>query len=99
MTRTTIAAAACLSLALACVGVIDGILSPSDDDFGGVVSQFVNCSQPATDVDVILLRRLMNAEYLNMVSDLLGDVSALNLDFVFELIIVEYLFRNKAAEQ
>src|SRR5262245_22400457 len=32
-----------------------------------------------TDVDDTPLRRLTNADYLNTVSDLLGDVSSLNL--------------------
>src|SRR5947208_1771235 len=48
---------------------------------GSPVSSPATCSNAATDVDLTPLRRLTNAEYLNTVSDLLGDVSALNLDF------------------
>jgi hypothetical protein len=66
---------------------------------GSPVSSPATCSNAATDVDFTPLRRLTNAEYLNTVSDLLGDVSALNLDFAAELTTPEYPFRNKAAEQ
>jgi len=52
-----------------------------------------------SDVDATPLRRLTNADYINSVTDLLGDVSALNLDFAAELTTENYPFRNKAAEQ
>jgi len=51
------------------------------------------------DVDATALRRLTNADYLNSVSDLLGDVSGLGLDFAAELTTVDYPFQNKASEQ
>jgi hypothetical protein len=59
----------------------------------------MSCSDPAADIDNTPLRRLTNAEYLNTVSDLLGDVAGLNLDFAAELTTADYPFRNKAAEQ
>jgi len=57
-----------------------------------------SCGAKVTDVDATPLRRLTNAEYLNSVSDLLGDVSALKLDFAAELTTENYPFQNKAAE-
>ena len=114
MTRTT-SAAACLSLALtcACTAEIGGQLpagatapggpGPGGGSAGvggsGQVSLPVQCSTPVTDIDATPLRRLTNAEYLNTVSDLMGDISGLNLDFATELTTSEYPFRNKAAEQ
>src|SRR5713226_6889323 len=101
--RTTIAAAACLSLTLACTGQIGDTQPPggtpvrSDGVPTGSASQ--SCSSGITDIDITPLRRLTNAEYLNTVSDLVGDISGLNLDFAAELTTAEYPFRNKAAEQ
>src|SRR5450432_69530 len=111
MMRTTAAAAACFSLTLACTGQIGEAPSPTDrtghsdgvspvgSDGVSTVSSPVSCGGGATDVDVTPLRRLTNAEYLNTVSDLLGDISGLNLDFAAELTTADYPFRNKAAEQ
>ena len=115
MMRTTVAVAACLSVTLACTAEIGGGSSPPSGaglaaggssgqlgaagSAGNAVTSPVSCSQGASDVDLTPLRRLTNAEYLNTVSDLLGEVSALNLDFAAELTTAEYPFRNKAAEQ
>src|SRR5258708_16340576 len=110
MTRMTTAAAACLSLTLACTGQI-GAPSPTNStgasnggppvgsDGVSTVNSPVTCSGRATDIDLTPLRRLTNAEYLNTVSDLLGDISGLNLDFAADLTTADYPFRNKAAEQ
>jgi hypothetical protein len=57
------------------------------------------CSAKITDVDATPLRRLTNADYLNSVTDLVGDVSALKLDFAEELTTATYPFLNKASEQ
>ena len=98
----------CLALTLACTGQIgDPPPAPGSPGIGsgpgstgtGVVPPPMSCTDPVTDVDTTALRRLTNAEYLNTVSDLLGDVSALNLDFAAELTTADYPFRNKAAEQ
>src|SRR5713101_4282450 len=60
----------------------------------------MNCSSGAiTDIDSTPLRRLTNAEYLNTVSDLLGDVTKLNLDFAGELTTENFPFLDNAAAQ
>ena len=56
------------------------------------------CSN-VTDIDNTALRRLTNAEYLNTVSDLLGDVSGLNLTFAVELTTENFPFLDNAAAQ
>jgi len=53
--------------------------------------------RPHHDVNVTPLRRLTNAEYVNTVSDLLGDISTLNLDFAGELTTEGFPFLNNAA--
>ncbi|HXI54764.1 MAG TPA: DUF1587 domain-containing protein, partial [Polyangia bacterium] len=82
------AAAACLSLTLACTGQIGGSAggpgpAPVTGGGGGgtTVTTPLTCSDRVTDIDVTPLRRLTNAEYVNTVSDLLGDVTSLNLAF------------------
>jgi hypothetical protein len=59
----------------------------------------LNCSVGLTDIDNTPLRRLTNADYLNTVSDLLGDVSALNLDFAVELTTEGFPFLDNAGAQ
>src|SRR5260370_4410297 len=60
----------------------------------------MSCSGgPITDVDPTPLRRLTNAEYVNTVSDLLGDVSGLNLAFAVELTTEGFPFQDNAAAQ
>jgi hypothetical protein len=54
---------------------------------------------PVTDVDPTPLRRLTNVEYMNTVSDLLGDVSSLNLAFATELTTEGFPFLDNAAAQ
>jgi uncharacterized protein DUF1592/uncharacterized protein DUF1588/uncharacterized protein DUF1595/uncharacterized protein DUF1587/uncharacterized protein DUF1585 len=65
----------------------------------GVPPPPMSCGDPANDIDNTPLRRLTNAEYLNTVSDLLGDVSGLNLDFAVELTTEGYPFLNNAGVQ
>jgi hypothetical protein len=57
------------------------------------------CGTPVSDVDPTRLRRLTNAEYLNTVSDLLGDVSSLKLNFAVEATTEENPFLNNAGIQ
>jgi hypothetical protein len=69
---------------------------------GGVtgVSTPLSCSAGAvTDVNETPLRRLTNAEYVNTVSDLLGDVSSLNLAFAAELTTEGFPFLDNAGAQ
>ncbi|HET6284925.1 MAG TPA: DUF1592 domain-containing protein [Polyangia bacterium] len=94
--------AACLALTLACSGQIGespGAPGPGASGGGTTVSTPLTCSDRITDVNVTPLRRLTNAEYLNTVSDLVGDVSSLNLDFVVELTTENFPFLNKADAQ
>ena len=60
-----------------------GIGTGSGTGSGGTsaTTSALTCGAHVTDVDETPLRRLTNAEYLNTVSDLLGDVSKLNLNF------------------
>lgn len=106
ISRSTTAAAACLSLTLACSGEIGdkgegpGSGPGSGPGAGGpAVSTPLACSDRITDIDVTPLRRLTNAEFLNTVSDLLGDISSLDLDFAAELTTEGFPFLNKAAAQ
>jgi len=66
---------------------------------GNAGAPAVACSTPVTDVDPTRLRRLTNAEYLNTVSDLLGDVSSLKLNFAVEATTEENPFLNNAGIQ
>ncbi|HEX3697907.1 MAG TPA: DUF1592 domain-containing protein [Polyangia bacterium] len=108
MSRSTTVAAACLSLTLACSGEIGdaapsgqpgGIKPGGGQQSGPTVSTPLTCSDSVTDVDATPLRRLTNAEYLNTVSDLLGDISSLNLDFAVELTTENFPFLDNAAAQ
>jgi hypothetical protein len=99
-------AAACLSLTLACSGQIgepsgEGRPAPGPGPGAGgsTVVTPLTCSDKITDIDVTPLRRLTNAEYLNTISDLVGDVSSLNLDFAVELTTEHFPFLNKASAQ
>src|SRR6266478_2744691 len=104
VSRSTMAAAACLSLTLACSGEIGGggPAGPPGSGPGGsgpTISTPLTCSDRVTDVDATPLRRLTNIEYVNTVSDLLGDVSSLNLAFASELTTEHFPFLNNAAAQ
>ncbi|HEV3191711.1 MAG TPA: DUF1595 domain-containing protein, partial [Polyangiaceae bacterium] len=67
---------------------------------GNGVSTPMSCGgTPVTDVDPTPLRRLTNVEYMNTVSDLLGDVSSLNLAFATELTTEGFPFLDNAAAQ
>jgi hypothetical protein len=57
------------------------------------------CGNPASDVDPTPLRRLTNAEYVNTVSDLLGDISGLKLNFASEATTEDDPFLNNAGAQ
>ena len=109
MSSSTItAAAACLSLTLACTGQVgSGGGRAGGQSTGGVgigvgttptVSSSQTCSNVAA-VDDTPLRRLTNAEYVNTVSDLLGDVSSLKLNFAVEATTEENPFLNNAGAQ
>src|SRR5260370_19218227 len=65
----------------------------------GVPPPPMSCSDPANDIDNTALRRLTNADYLNTVSDLLGDVSGLNLNFAVELTTENFPFLDNAGAQ
>ncbi|MEA2696586.1 MAG: hypothetical protein QOI66_857, partial [Myxococcales bacterium] len=101
------AVAACLSLTLACSGQIGGSSggpgpAPVTGGGGGsgpAVTTPLTCSDRVTDVDVTPLRRLTNAEYVNTVSDLLGDITSLNLAFAVELTTENFPFLNNAGAQ
>ena len=106
MSRLTAVAAWCVSLTLGCSGQIgnpSGMPGPGTAGPGGgngpTISAPLTCSDRVTDVDVTPLRRLTNAEYLNTVSDLLGDVSGLNLAFATELTAEGFPFLDNAAAQ
>ena len=104
VSRSTMAAAACLSLTLACSGEIGGggPAGPPGSGPGGsgpTISTPLTCSDRVTDVDATPLRRLTNIEYVNTVSDLLGDVSSLNLTFAAELTTEHFPFLNNAGAQ
>lgn len=71
-----------------------GSTTPSGTGAGTAV-----CSTPATDVDPTPLRRLTNAEYMNTVSDLLGDISGLKLNFAVEATTEDNPFLNNAGVQ
>ena len=67
---------------------------------GAGVTMTLSCSSGSvTDVDETPLRRLTNAEYVNTVSDLLGDVSSLNLAFAAELTTEGFPFLDNAGAQ
>jgi len=59
---------------------------------GPTISTPLTCADRVTDIDVTPLRRLTNAEYANTVSDLVGDVSSLNLAFAAELTTEHFPF-------
>jgi len=67
---------------------------------GAGVTMTLSCSSGSVgDVDETPLRRLTNAEYVNTVSDLLGDVSSLNLAFAAELTTEGFPFLDNAGAQ
>jgi hypothetical protein len=74
-----------------------GAMAGAGSGTGTVVSPPGACA--VTDVDPTALRRLTNAEYVNTVSDLLGDVSSLNLAFTTELTTEGFPFLDNAAAQ
>src|SRR5258708_7307545 len=77
-----------------------GVGAGSGTGTGTGVPMPMSCSAgPITDVDPTPLRRLTNAEYVNTVSDLLGDVSGLNLAFAVELTTEGFPFQDNAAAQ
>ncbi len=88
-----------------CLPPIGGVGGPGQSGGGGpkgggpTVSTPLTCSDRITDVNVTPLRRLTNAEYVNTVSDLLGDISTLNLDFAGELTTEGFPFLNNAGAQ
>ncbi len=71
--------------------------APAGGAAGGPTAD--SCSGPPGDVDETALRRLTNAEYINTVTDLLGDVSQLNLSFPVELTTEGFPFLDNAAAQ
>jgi len=102
MSRSTTAVAGCLLLTLACSGEIGTPGAPSSIGVTPPDTTIIppaSCSEKITDVDATPLRRLTNADYINTVTDLLGDVSGLNLEFAAEFTTETFPFRNKASEQ
>jgi hypothetical protein len=108
MSRLTTVTAACLSLTLACSGQIGGssggpgpapVTGGGGGGGGPAITTPLTCSDRVTDVDVTPLRRLTNAEYVNTVSDLLGDITSLNLAFAVELTTEGFPFLNNAGAQ
>ncbi|HET6280940.1 MAG TPA: hypothetical protein VFH73_08240, partial [Polyangia bacterium] len=81
----------CVLLTLACNGQIGPPGAPPGPTTGGgtgMVPKTDNTPKECvdiTDVDATPLRRLTNADYINSVTDLLGDVSAVTMDFTPEL--------------
>jgi hypothetical protein len=115
LSRPTTWVAACLSLTLACTGQIGGVGGPGQTGTGtgtgsgngagsgtggtSTTTSALTCAAHVTDVDETPLRRLTNAEYLNTVSDQLGDVSSLNLNFPVETTTEDNPFLNNAGAQ
>src|SRR6266851_9751552 len=81
-------------------GTVGGGTGPGTGTGGtSTTTSALTCGSRVTDVDETPLRRLTNAEYLNTVSDLLGDISSLNLNFPAETTTEDNPFLNNAGAQ